>query len=142
MNSMQGVLASLRRVLLPQQALAPHLELGARAERVAAGMLRRSKYRILGRNVRTSGGEADIVALDPDRRTIVLVEVKSRMGGEIDPQVAITHDKRTRLARTLAALRRRHRWLDRPGRIDVVTVHWPAPDTKPVVRHMVNFVSA
>lgn len=139
---MHGVLASLKRVFLPREAQARHLELGARAERLAATMLRRSRYRILGRNVRTSGGEADIVALDPDRRTIVLVEVKSRMGGEIDPQVAITHDKRKRLTRTLAALRRRHRWLDRPGRIDVITVHWPSPDTKPLVRHMINAVPA
>lgn len=121
---------------------APHLRLGQRGERVARRTLRRAGYRILGSNINTAGGEADIVALAPDRTTIVLVEVKSRMGGDIRPEVQITFDKQARLVRTLAALRRRHRWLDRPCRIDVITVHWPSQRERPTVRHWVNAVSA
>ncbi len=121
---------------------APHLRLGARGEKLAARHLRTLGYRVLGRNVRTRGGEADLVMLDPDGRSIVLVEVKSRVGGSVDPQLAIGRNKQARLLRTLVALRAKHRWRDRPGRIDVVTVWWREASGAPEVRHYVNAVSA
>ncbi len=138
-------LASLvsRRVVVDRHGSgrgAPHLQVGRRGERIAASMLRKEKYRVLGRNVRTSGGEADLVMLAPDRRTIVLVEVKSRVGGTIDPQRAINRDKQARLVRTLGALRRARSWEDRPGRIDVVTVWWTREGETPDIRHYVNAV--
>ncbi|MEO0501369.1 MAG: YraN family protein [Pseudomonadota bacterium] len=49
---------------------------GRRAETLAAWYLRLKGYRILGRRLRTRGGEIDIVARRG--RTIVFVEVKAR----------------------------------------------------------------
>ena len=47
---------------------------GRKGERLAARRLRRAGYRILERNLRIGRDEADIVALDPDRTTIVIVD--------------------------------------------------------------------
>lgn len=134
-----------RRVVVDRHGsgrAAPHLKVGRKGERIASTTLRKKKYRVLGRNVRTTGGEADLVMLAPDRRTIVLVEVKSRVGGTIDPQRAINRDKKARLVRTLKALRRARGWDDRPGRIDVVTVWWTREGETPDIRHYVNAVGA
>ena len=56
------------------------LPLGRRGERIAAARLRREGYRILARNVRNRFGEIDLVAEAPDRRTVVVVEVKAGLG--------------------------------------------------------------
>ncbi len=96
---------------------------------------------MLGRNVRTRGGEADLVAVDPDGASIVLIEVKTRIGGRHDPQHAVGRDKQRRLIRTLKALRSSHRWHDRPARIDIVTVWWRDGHPEPDVRHHINAVS-
>lgn len=124
-----------------EQRVAPHIDVGRKGEQIALRWLKSHRYRLLGKNVITSGGEADLVMLAPDRRTIVLVEVKSRVGGTIDPQSALTRDKRARLGRTLEALRRKHRWESRPARIDLLTVWWTDPHAQPDVRHFMNAVS-
>lgn len=121
---------------------AAHLRVGDRAERIAAKMLRGKGYRLLARNVRTSGGEADLVMLATDRRTVVLVEVKGRINSAVGAAVAINAQKRSRLVRTLDALRREHGWADRPCRIDVVTVEWQFAGKPPVIRHYENAVTA
>lgn len=99
---------------------------GALGERLAARRLRRSGYRVLLRNVRLPVGELDIVCLAPDRRTIVVVEVKCRVvKGEMGmrrPEAAITAHKRRKLRSLAELLRRRRGWDDRPIRIDVVSV--------------------
>jgi putative endonuclease len=120
--------------------------LGRTGERLAAKFLRRQGYRILGRNLRVPMGEADIVALAPDRRTIVLVEVKTRAAGGDDslqfgPETAVTADKRNTLAAILAHLVRANRWGNRPRRIDVIAVEAPAAG-EPVIRHHVGPVQA
>lgn len=91
-------------------------------------------------------GEADLLALDPDRRTIVLVEVKSRRTGAANisqppPEAAITRDKRRTLVQILRYFARANGWSDRPLRIDVIAVEFPASAT-PVIRHHRAFVSA
>jgi putative endonuclease len=123
--------------------------LGREGERAAAKFLRRSGYRILGRNVRTRVGEADLVCEAPDRATVVIVEVKTRGRREgqspasatVAPEASITSHKRQKLRDVTRALRRANRWFNRPVRIDVVAVEWnegePAPAT---IRHHVNAV--
>jgi putative endonuclease len=115
---------------------------GDRAEKLAAKMLQRKGFRVLARNVRTSGGEADLVMLAPDRRTIVLVEVKGRINTRVGAAVAINAQKRARLVRTIEALRREQGWGDRPCRIDVVTVEWPQAGHPPEIKHYENAVGA
>jgi putative endonuclease len=135
-----------RRVVGPP---APETDLlGRRGERIAARFLRRQRYRILGRNLRVPMGEADILAVAPDRRTIVLVEVKTRTVSEggseagtvhFGPETAVTADKRATLDAILMHLSRANHWHDRPRRIDIIAVELPHGGT-PIIRHHVGSV--
>ena len=59
--------------------------LGRRAEELVAERLRAAGWRIVGRNVRLSAGELDLVALDGD--VLVFVEVKAgREGASAGPE--------------------------------------------------------
>jgi putative endonuclease len=117
--------------------------LGRAGERAAARFLRRSRYRVIGRNVRMAVGEADLVCIAPDRRTIVVVEVKTRLRGsnrsvlgEIVPPEASVHVAKRRKLRSVArAILAANGWRDRPCRIDVVAVEWPAAGGRPTLRH-------
>lgn len=104
----------------------PSNPLARTGEDIAARYLRTRGYRLLGRNVRLAFGEVDILAEDPDNRTIVVVEVKSRRpepDRKTPPaEAAITAEKARQLFSLAAALRRLNGWHDRPVRIDVVTV--------------------
>ena len=114
--------------------------LGRRGERVAARFLRRHGYRILGRNVRSKSGEIDLVALDPNRKTIVVVEVKSGSGGPIPPEVHVNFYKQRKLVVQAVTLAKKYRLTDRPFRIDVVAVDLPDEGGKHAVRHYVGAV--
>ncbi len=128
--------------------------LGPEGERVAAAHLRRQGYRVIGSNLRVPMGEADVLAVAPDGRTVVLVEVKSRRvdpegdrlrreRGEFvapPPEASITARKREKLGLILRHLARANGWTARPLRIDAVAVEWP-PVGEPVVRHHENAVA-
>jgi len=131
----------------PRQASAP---LGARGESLAIRTLKRKGYKLLGRNLRVPGGEwggeADAFFLAPDRTTLVLVEVKTRIirAGHSTPfapgEAAVDADKLKRLRAILRHLQRANHWTTRPSRIDVVAIDWPeaapgSPQPKPIVRH-------
>jgi len=122
----------------------PARSLGARGERFAASFLKRSRYRILGRNIRNKIGEIDLLALAPDRKTIVVVEVKSRFvrtgGSDPPPEASVTAAKQRKLIMLTRSLRRERGWEDRPVRIDVIAVEF-RERTKPVVRHIENAVA-
>ncbi len=67
-------LAELRFAIHKRLArLTANRSVAARGERTAARHLTRRGYRILGRNLRNRFGEIDILAEDPDRRTVVVV---------------------------------------------------------------------
>lgn len=108
--------------------------LGARGERAAARMLKRKGYRVVAHNLRNRFGEIDIVALAPDKRTVVIVEVKSARDADSLPELRVDHHKQRRLTALAAQAVRRYRLQDHPIRFDVVAVNLP-PDTKPVIRH-------
>ncbi len=96
---------------------------GALGERLAAGFLRRAGYRVLGRNARVAGGEIDLLMLAPDRRTVVLVEVKTRVGrGGPPAESNVTGAKRAQLRKLARALESEPRVRGRAVRIDVVAV--------------------
>lgn len=100
----------------------PHLQLGARGEKLAQSFLRKSGYKILYRNFRARrGGEVDIVCRDDD--TLVFVEVKTRTREDFGrPLEAVNAAKRKLISRgALAWLQ----MLDNPDilfRFDVVEV--------------------
>lgn len=123
--------------------------LGRRGEKHAAKLLRRAGYRVLGRNVRVQVGEADIVCVDPDGATIVIVEVKTRwpgaagseQGAAIAPEASIHAHKRRTLLAVARSLATSNGWHGRPIRIDVIAVEWQGERGTPVVRHHVDAVS-
>ncbi|MCW5756242.1 MAG: YraN family protein [Phycisphaeraceae bacterium] len=114
--------------------------LGPKGERAAARYLRRRGYRLLGRNLVTRFGEADLLFQAADG-CIVLVEVKARRArtGAPPPESSVTLAKRQKLARILEHLVRQNGWTQRPRRIDVVAVEFQRrrwlPD-KAFVRHI------
>ena len=60
---------------------------GRQGERIAARWLRKHRYKVIGRNVHAGVGEADIVCIAPDRKTLVIVEVKTRrLTGRVQPR--------------------------------------------------------
>lgn len=119
---------------------------GARGEREAARFLRRAGYRVKGRNLRLRAGEIDLLCVAPDSRTVVVVEVKSRVrsgaAGEsrVAPEAAVTAHKRAKLAALTRSLRRANGWEDRPVRIDVVAVEMEVDGRLIKVRHFVDAV--
>lgn len=98
----------------------------------------------MARNVRTKLGELDLIALAPDRRTLVVVEVKTR---RLDPngppapppEANITPGKQRKLRTLATQFAVRRGMMDRPMRIDVVAIDWPRHG-KPAVRHCINAV--
>ncbi|MDD2240084.1 MAG: YraN family protein [Kiritimatiellae bacterium] len=116
---------------------------GAWGEALAARLLRRKGYRILGRNVRFgSRCELDLVARSPAPETLVFVEVKTRRSDTFGrPMVAVDRAKRRALGRAA------HRYLRhlkvRPShiRFDVVEVIGLPTGDPPVIRHIENAFS-
>lgn len=110
---------------------------GQRSERAAAKYLRKKGYRILAANAFERVGELDLLALDPDRATLVVVEVRSTSGP--DPQLAadsVTFPKQRKL--TDAALRylSRRKLLGVNLRFDVLAIAWPPGAREPTVLHL------
>ena len=132
-----GVMSWIRTFL---DRIKPNPSVGARGERVAARHLRRLGYRILARNLRTRGGEIDLLAQAPDRRTVVVVEVKSataRDPGEAPdprPEEHVNYYKQRRLTALACQIARRYHLEDRPIRFDVIGVEF-ACGAAPIVRH-------
>lgn len=136
--------------------------LGPQGEAIAARHLRRKGYRILGKNLRARVGEADVLAIDPDGTTIVLVEVKTRRVRtnraaelrEIDgvgartemtpavppPEASVDQAKRAKLRAVLSCLVTANGWQSRASRIDVVAIEM-GEDGPLDVRHHVGVIS-
>lgn len=119
-------------------------KLGPMGERAAARFMRRRGYGVIGRNLMTSFGEADLLCEGPDG-CIVVVEVKARRfrEGMPPPEASVTLTKRQKLVRVLEHLVKKNDWNDRPRRIDVVAVtfherrwRWPRAE----IRHFENAV--
>lgn len=122
--------------------------LGAAGERVAAARLRQLGHRVLLRNHLLRRGELDLVTLAPDGRTIVIVEVKTRLApaartgvSEVAPEAAITRQKTQKLLNLTREIAVRRGWVGRPIRIDVVGVDWH-PRGRHTIRHFENAVTA
>lgn len=109
-------------------------DLGRRGERLAAKHLRRAGYEIIARNMSLGSDEADLVAIAPDGRTVVIVEVKTRSGDYLPPETAVHNQKQARLIRFASRLIKMKRFADRPIRFDAIAIHWPA-DGKPELKH-------
>jgi putative endonuclease len=115
--------------------------LGQRGEKLASDWLRKQGYQILDRNLPMGDDEADLVALDPDQRTVVIVEVKTRQARDADdiiastPELAVTRTKQYHIARLAARLQQSKKYEDHAFRFDVVAVVVHG-DAEPLVRHI------
>ena len=99
---------------------------GRRGEEKAAQYLLESGWEILERNWRCREGEADIIALDRETDSLVVVEVKSRSGtGYGSPLETITYAKARRLRQLAAIYARRSRVGARLLRVDAIGLLWP-----------------
>ncbi len=120
-----------------------HKPLGRRGETVAAVHLRRAGYRLLRRNLGRRFGEVDLLAEAPDRRTVVIVEVKATVSENPPPEVHVNPAKQRKLAALAPMIVRSLGLADRPVRFDVVGVVWPADQPRPArVTHHVGAFEA
>lgn len=104
-------------------------------ESAAAAHLERLGFQILARNLRLGRDEIDVLAIDPDGRTVVIVEVKCRSHAHARPEDRIDGRKRQRLARAALQLSMRPQFAGAPLRFDAISVvhadsqvlieHWP-----------------
>jgi len=95
--------------------------LGRLGEEAAAAALAARGYVIIRRNVRSRGGEIDLVAMHG--RDLVFVEVKTRTTTELgSPFDALHPGKQRRLIRLARAFMHREGFRDRPCRFDAVGV--------------------
>lgn len=123
---------------------ADHAPLGLRGERLAARHLRRQGLTLLARNYRCPGGEIDLIALDPPRRTgrdvdtICFVEVKTRSDDTYTaPASAVDRAKRRRLKRAAGfylADRDTHGYITRFDIVSIVA----RPGEKPRIDYLRN----
>jgi putative endonuclease len=95
---------------------------GKTGEDLAVEELERRGYAIVDRRWRNRAGEIDIIARDGE--TLVFVEVKARDGHEFgDGAESVTMRKRQTIVRLAKHYVQDTRWVDRPCRFDVVTIH-------------------
>lgn len=128
----------LRKLLRRWQAKRQKQQsLGYRGERAAERFLKRKRYIIVGRQVRHTFGEIDLIAVDG--RTVVFVEVKTRQTDQLGhPAEAVDPKKQARITRAASAYLKRNHLLDCSVRFDVVTIVWPAKSKKPMIEHFEN----
>jgi putative endonuclease len=114
--------------------LRPGDSLGRRGERFAARWLRQRGCRVLHRNYRIGRDEADLVVLDPEGPTVVIVEVKTRAAVHPDPAEGIGLEKRRAMARLAARLQSDGAYAGCATRLDAIVIVWP-PQGPPQLRH-------
>ncbi|HIO53070.1 MAG TPA: endonuclease, partial [Phycisphaerales bacterium] len=73
--------------------------MGKRGEKVAHSYLRKAGWRCIAKNVRFGKDELDILAMTPDERTLVIVEVRSTAIEHKKPEHTIDRAKRTTMLR-------------------------------------------
>lgn len=115
-----------------------HLETAEWGEKKAERMLRKKKYRVVGRRVRVgTRDEIDLVARDGD--ILVFVEVKTRRSERYGrPIEAVDRKKRHTTSRAAIRFLKHLRHPPVCFRFDVVEVVGTPDDKEPTVRHIEN----
>ena len=93
---------------------------GALGEVRAEQYLSEKGYTILDRNVRSSGAEIDLVAMDGG--VIVFVEVKMRTGSRVCGREAVTAAKQKRICKGAVYYLMRRGLMNRQARFDVIEI--------------------
>jgi putative endonuclease len=96
---------------------------GGLGEKVAANFLIARGYRIVERNFCCKGGEIDIIARDPDDKSLVFIEVKARRGLTYGvPQLAVTPFKQRQISKAALTWLSKNRLHDTNARFDVIAI--------------------
>ena len=102
--------------------MAEHNELGKWGEDEAALYLEDEGYVIIDRDWKIGKRDLDILALSPDGKTLVVVEVKTRSGDEYQqPEEAVDGRKMRNLAIAANAYVKEHQ-VDKELRFDIIAV--------------------
>jgi len=111
-----------------------HTEMGLWGEEVAMDYLREKGYVILERDWHSKHRDIDIIALKDD--TVVFVEVKTRRNTEFAlPEQAVDWKKRRNLRHSISHYLK-YRRIDRPFRLDIITVVGTLGIPHPSVNHI------
>ena len=96
---------------------------GDLGEEIAANFLITVGYKILERNFRCKGGEVDIIARDPEDKSLVFVEVKARRDLSYGvPQLAVTPFKQRQISKAALTWLSKNRLHDTNARFDVIAI--------------------
>lgn len=119
--------------------MAQHNDTGKWGEKLAAEYLRKNRYTIRDTNWRNRHRDIDIVALTPDMRTLVFVEVKTRSSNDIQqPEDAVDRQKIRSIALSANAYIKQNR-IQLDTRFDIITVlGTPQDEAEPVIQHWEN----
>ena len=116
--------------------LDPRKTFGQAGESAAERYLRHKGYRIVGRNLRTSVGELDLVA--EDGQVLVFVEVKTRRTAAFGGAIHAVHQrKQEKLIQLAAQYLARHHINNRLCRFDVVLLQ-STDSVAPKIQHIQN----
>jgi len=97
--------------------------IGNLGEEIAANYLIARGYLILERNFRCKGDEVDIIARDPEAKSLVFVEVKTRRGLTYGvPQLAVTPFKQRQISKAALTWLSQNRLHDTNARFDVIAI--------------------
>ena len=111
---------------------------GELGEEVAANFLIAHGYRILERNFRCKGGEVDIIARDPEDKSLVFIEVKARRGLSYGvPQLAVTPFKQRQISKAALTWLSKNRLHDTNARFDVIAILLHT-DGQHTIDHIIN----
>lgn len=98
----------------------PHT-LGREGEKIALGLLKKKKYRIVQQGFRMFRGEIDIIAYDG--KDLVFIEVKSRRSSKFGcPEESVTPAKQKQIKKIARGYLHDHDIHNTPCRFDVIAV--------------------
>ena len=106
--------------------------LGPRGENLAAKFLRNRGYKIILRNFRCDVGEIDIIA--KEGRTLVFVEVKTRVNDDVQPEEQVNATKQHQITKAARFYLSRYGMPQPPARFDVIGIIWPK-GRQPRIQH-------
>ncbi len=114
---------------------------GAHGESIASVYLKKNKYKILGKNLTLSLGEVDIIAISPDKQTVVIVEVKTsgivQENKEFLPEFRVGTHKQYKLTQLAQIIVQKYKLQDYKIRFDVIGVQDPKSKS-PIINHYQN----
>lgn len=112
-------------------------DLGKRGEAIAVEYLQDKGYHIIDANFRTRAGEIDIIAQEKEK--YVFFEVKTRKGDlKGKPYEAVTFRKIKHLQAAIKYYIVQNRLVDKPLRIDVISIELKSDGSIARLRHFEN----